>query len=430
MSFMLVYKSFLTLIKRSYIKDIIGVTILNIGNFLVPFFINPYVARKVGLENFGIINFSISFSSFFYLLVNYGFELYTTRIIALSQGNRKVVEEAISKTFSAKLYLFLLSVLLFGVSLFFSGKVREFAFSNLLAYTATIGVLFSPVWFYQGIGKIVKFSLINFVLKVAAGVITVFMVTKYADFNTYLVINSVTQILIGSLAFLFIFYGYNYSLKIYDLRSSFTFLKEPFEIFLTTAVINVYIASNTFLVGMIGKLEDVSLFSSSAKIILAVTTIVGMGITQVLYPKMAKSIHQNVAKGIETLFKIAKFIIPVNLLIAVFLFVFSKQIIVILFGEAFAEAANVLKLLSIIPFLNGLNNLFCIQGLLNLGMKKKFLIIVTCSSLLGFFINFFCIPQYRYLAPCFAWLFSELFITVSSFSIIYSYKKKLQYGTE
>ena len=90
----------------------------------------------------------------------------------------------------------------------------------------------------------------------------------------------------------------------------------------------------------------------------------------------------------------------------------------LVFGEQFLEAATCLRIISFIPFITGLSNIFAVQGLLNLKMDKIFLIITFIGALISIVLNFLLVPRYRENGTAAVWLITELFITFVSYIVL------------
>ncbi len=56
-------------------KNIVSLGIVQVANYLMPLITMPYISRIIGVENFGLINFSSVFVSYFILLVNLGLDM-------------------------------------------------------------------------------------------------------------------------------------------------------------------------------------------------------------------------------------------------------------------------------------------------------------------------------------------------------------------
>jgi PST family polysaccharide transporter len=384
------------------------------------------VAKTVGISNFGIINFSLSIMTYFSLIVNYGFDLQTTRAIAINKENPLILNQVINKTFSAKFYLLCFSTVVFIIAHLFIAEMAKYTYSDILAYLSLVGALLFPTWFYQGIGKVLNVSIFNFLAKVVTAIISMFWLKQASDYNSFLLINSISFILTGLIAFLIVIFIYKQKIRLVRILLVKDILKEAFPVFLSSAITSIYTTANTLLLGMMATVEDVSFFAVSSRIIAAIIAIMVMGMSQVLYPRMASSLNGDAENGLTKLYKIAKLVALVNLVLAIMIYFFSDFIIQIIYGEEYRISSESLRILSFLPLIIGLSNLFGIQAMLNLGMQRQFLLLIFGGSIISLSINLVFIPQFGFYASSYAWLLSEIFITITSFVIINRYKLKMK----
>lgn len=116
-------KLFKNLIKDSDIKVVLrsfaSLTVLKLFNLILPLLALPYIARVVGVNNFGLIAFSAATIVFFQTTVEYGFNFTAVRDIARVKEDPDQVSYILSSVITTKIFLFILcGVILLLLSLF------------------------------------------------------------------------------------------------------------------------------------------------------------------------------------------------------------------------------------------------------------------------------------------------------------------------
>ena len=69
-------------------KNVFALTLLQVGNYLVPIAILPYLTRVLGVDGFGRIGFAAAFTMYFVLIVEWGFNLSSTRDVSVLRADK------------------------------------------------------------------------------------------------------------------------------------------------------------------------------------------------------------------------------------------------------------------------------------------------------------------------------------------------------
>jgi PST family polysaccharide transporter len=175
------------------------------------------------------------------------------------------------------------------------------------------------------------------------------------------------------------------------------------------------------LLGFLASDEDVGYFSSAYKLIAIIMALGITPITQTLYPHLG-SVFSDVSKDKEeksyTLLRVALAMTGITLAISIGTFAAAPIAVLILFGKNFSPAIASLRLMSFLPLIIGLSNVFGIQGMLNLKLDKEFFGVTAVGAVLCMALNFFLIPHYSQLGTTGAWVLTEIFITTATFAVL------------
>lgn len=399
------------LLKKNIFKDFLSVSFIQGLNYLVPLLLMPYVVRRLGPEYFGLSSFSQSFVLYFTLIINYGFDLSATREVAKASGNLQRQGQIFNEIMQVKIFLFVISSILFLIILGLTPKLKEHTILHIVSYLINIGAVLFPMWFFQGINQLKIATIFNFSAKVFMALLVVLFVHNTSDYINYNGALSLAQIILGISSFIYVYKKFDIKLCWIGWLKMRVILNQGLSLFLSMIVINFYTTTNTVLLGFMSNNTATGYFAGTSKVIAVVMTVMLMPMSYILYPKIAHTLHHDKEAGIELLQKTIWIALGIGLMMSLGVLVFSKWIIIILFGQSFLPAQTTLIIMSALPFLIALSNAFGIQGMLNFKMDKAFLKITSLGAILCVLINLFVIPIYNQNGAAFAWLFTECFIT-------------------
>jgi len=385
----------------------------------------PYVVRRLGPEYFGLASFSQSFVLYFTLIINYGFDLSATREVAKATGNMQRQGQIFNEILQVKIFLFVISSILFLIILAVTPKLKEHALLHIVSYLINIGAVLFPMWFFQGINRLKIATIFNFSAKVFMALLVVLFVHNTNDYINYNGTLSFAQIMLGISSFIYVYKKYAIQLRWIGWLKMRVILKQGLSLFLSMIVINFYTTTNTVLLGFMSNNIATGYFAGSSKVIGVVLTVMLMPLSYLLYPKIANSLNQDRKSGITLLQQTIWLSLALGLFMSIGLFVFSKWIILILFGRSFLMAQTTLNIMSILPILIALSNALGIQGMLNFKMDKIFLKVTSFGALFCIGLNMILIPYFKQDGAALAWLITELIICFSFFIVLKNKIKKI-----
>jgi len=275
--------------------------------------------------------------------------------------------------------------------------------------------IFFPTWFFQGIEKLNLTAIFTFIIRLIFTLIIFILIKEKNDYILYPLATILGQILISFISMYLILKNYMIKLKIPDFSEILNTLKTSRQVFFTTVVINLYTTTNFVILGFLSGNFEVGVYTAAYKIVIIFMSNISAPLSEAIYPNISYYFALSYDKAINKIYKSLIFIIPLTLMPAFFMLLFPELIIKLIFGEGFLNSVLTLKLLSFIPFIIGLSNIFGIQGLLNLKKDNVVLIITTLGALLGLILNFVLVPMYRHNGTAVSWVITEVFITTLMF---------------
>jgi len=404
------------------IQSLTSLSILQIANYLFPLIVLPYVVRVLGPAKYGLINFAAAFIAYFNLLCEYGFSLSGTKGIAQIRENKETLSRKFSVILSVKLIFFLISLFVLIIvvsSIPFFNKNWEL---YMLSFGFVLGSVLFPNWFYQGMEQMKYITIIQVLVRSISTVLIFLLIKAESDFLLLVFLNVSAQIIIGIFGLLIALYKFNIKFKLPVLEEIKSQLKEGWHIFLSTISINIYTTSNTFILGLFVSDTVVGYFSAADKIRLAFQGFISV-ISQSVFPyisKLFKESRQDYLIFIKILMKIQ---ITLGFLASLFLFIFSHELIYLIIGAEFNNSVILLRIISLLPFIISIGNIYGVQITLTQGFEKAFNSIVSASALLHIILLLILASNYFATGTTIAIVITEFLLTL--FMLLFVRKKKL-----
>ena len=364
-----------------------------------------FIARYFNVDEFGILGFATSFISYFYLLVNFGFDIYGIREVA-KENNRAY--ELLNKIVSAKLFL---SVICFPIiiiiSLFFESSVLAMIIIlyGLTLFTST----FNIYWYYQA------FERMKMILRIKA-----IESLLYLGITVTLAVSAQSLIVIP-LALLFsqaIAYIYYFSHIKFNFFSAFNnsfynlkkLIKETYMIGLSSLFILVYYNLDLIMLKYFRSDYEVGIYNSAYRIFLVAIVPLQL-ILATFFPSLSKLGLTPSREMIKRIKNYSVALISTAITISLFLSLFSEPLISLLFGDKFIFAAKPLLILSMNVLVVGINIVFG-NPLIAWGKQKQYVIAIGIGALVNVILNFILIPEYSYMGAALATLLAEASVFV------------------
>lgn len=383
-------------------------------NYLLPLISFPYLTRILGPDNYGLIAFSSAFISYFQLLTDYGFNLSATREISINKEDPKKISNIFSAVMVTKFLLLIISFLIMLIIVFSFSKFRNDWVLYFFTFGLVIGNLLLPSWFFQGMEKLKYVSILNMGISIIFTISIFFFVKTPSDYIFVPLINSIGSIMMGIIALKVIFRNFDVSFN----RPTITDIKyqlfEGWHIFISTFATSLYTVSNTFILGFFASNVIVGYYSVAERIIRMVMGLI-TPISQSIYPHISSLMIKSEEKGIEFIKKITKLIGIVSFILSLLIFIFAGMIITILAGTQYTESIQLIRILSFLPFIVSLSNIFGVQTMLTLNYKKAFSKIIILGSIINITMALLLTPLYTDVGISISFIITEIFITMTMF---------------
>tara|TARA_Y100000310_G_scaffold311422_2_gene357686 strand:+ start:85 stop:1575 length:1491 start_codon:yes stop_codon:yes gene_type:complete len=391
---------------------------------LLSYLLRLFLARTFSVEEYGLIYAIVALFSFFSIFVGLGMNSSLIRF-ATEFKFKKQFDKIKNSIIIIAIFQFLIALFISIIFIIFSKQIAEhylhskdtFVLIILFALFFILNPLFNLLKESFRVFKKIKFySLADVLYPASILLLTLILVSVglglYSVFIAHII----------SIFFLIIFFYFLFTKKVFP---KFTKLRFEFDYILTKKLFKfgfpllmagtfgiVYGKIDTILISLFLSLRDVGLYSAAYPTVGAMWGIASALIV-VLFPLVSemwiKKEFNKIRKGLDKLYTYSLLVVfPVTLI----LFLFPEVVLNVLFGEKFASASSVLRILSfaiVLQVLIKINNTFLISidlpkysakytiygGIMNLGGNLLLIPVfgingAAVSTLLAFCFILFC----------------------------------------
>lgn len=408
---------------KKEITDSCYLVLLQGVNQLLPVFVMPYLMIKLGASGYGYVGFSLSFIQYLVLLVDFGFNLSATKHIAVS-ADRYERSKVFWNVVAAKVVLLLAATVAMFLLIALFDTFQVYSKAIFATYPMVLGSTFTFMWFYQGIGRIRLFSVINTVSKLLLLPLIFIYVKQPSD---YLLAAFLQAAVFLSTAVLSNIYMFVKKWVCY-VRPSMQGVKKEiacsFPLFLSSASTSVYTQLTVIVLGFFCTAETVGLYSSADRIMRAVCFLFYTPLSQVFFPKVSTLAAKRRDDAVQLFRQVRCIVMAVMIVVCFSIFIGSGWISCLL-GDDYRGLAPLLKIFSFVPLAIGIGGVYGQIGLIALGddmTARKFRNVYFAAALFSAVSICAATPVFFAVGACWATALTELLVAVMMY---YNYKKYL-----
>lgn len=162
-------------------RNISSLYLVQIANYVIPILLLPYLTRTLGLKGYGELATLQAIASYGLVVTDYGFQLSATRRIAASSDKEEEISLIYTNVVAARFSLALISCVIMAISVYMIPYLNaNLSIIGALALLV-IGNSLMPLWFFQGLQRMVLVSLVILASRIIGAVLTLLLVHSYDD---------------------------------------------------------------------------------------------------------------------------------------------------------------------------------------------------------------------------------------------------------
>lgn len=325
---------------KKVMENYFFMTILQILNSLFYLFLYPYLIRTLGAENYGLYVFAFSIVTYFITIINFGFDLPAVKSIAENADNRFGKEKTLSNVFTAKVYLGIISSMLFILIVLFIPSFRNNWLIYFICFGQSITNIIFPQWFFQGIQRMRTVTFIQLIFKLISLIFIFLYVKQDDDIVIFTFIMTITSISGALIAAYIIRYKEGLLIRWSNFSDVKQYIKHALPFFGGNSMIVIKQQSAMVILGVFFSMKDVALYDLAVKIF-TVPSVLVASINNALFPKVV--VHEDISVIVKKIIKIENLI---GICIFLLLVMFGKWIIYFMGGSIMLDAYPLLVILS------------------------------------------------------------------------------------
>ena len=391
-------------------KNIIFNMIKTISSIVFPIITFPYVARVLGAENVGKVNYSDSIVSYFSLIATLGITTYAVRESSKVRDDKEKLNLIVSELLSINIITTIISYLLLFLTLFFVPFLHPYVTIILIQSISMIFSVIGADWLNSAMEDFKYITIRTFMFQVFSLVSLFLFVRKKEDYFYYVIITLIAHSGANLLNF---FYRRRYCAPKFTFQMQWKKHLKP--IMLLFAMLISQTLLNNMDISMLGFMKsdyDVGLYSTAYRVINIISQLV-TSIAWVVMPQLTIAFQEINYKKINMLLEeIVSVTCFLGIPCVMGIIVYAKEIVLVIGGKEYAGAAICLQILAISMLISFFGGIIGNMIFLPSGRDKRFMVACICATIVNLLCNLIVIPRFGIEGASVATVISSLVIFV------------------
>lgn len=369
-------------------------SIRSVVNLIFPLITFPYVSRILSVNGMGIYNFSSTYVGYFLLLAGLGIYTYAIREGAKFRNDREKMSQFASQVFTINIVSTLIAYVLLLLSLLIFKNLNNYVSAILIFSLQIIFTTIGTEWIYTIYEEYNYITIRSILFKIISMILLFLLVKKASDYLVYVSISVFASV--GSNVLNFIHSKSYCSIKLVKNVDWYKHLKPIIIIFASSLAINIYVSSDTTILGLLKDDYAVGIYGLSVKIY-SISESLMNAVMAVTIPRLAMLFGRKKYKEYNlTLKNIINFLILLILPGCVGIMMLSKEIVLIIAGKKYLESVNSLRIIIWAIIFSIFSWLFMQCVLIPAKREAKVLRNTIITAIVNIILNFILIPFLSY----------------------------------
>ena len=399
--------------------------LLAISQVFFPLITFPYLARTLGPEHVGVLNFAESIAKYFVMLAALGIPIYGIREIAKVQNELKERTKIFAEIFTINLICTLGLSFIFLAAVFFIPQLNK---EKVLFYWTIAYFIFQVFyleWFFNGMNQFKFIAIRQFIIRFFFIIFVFILIKSQFDYVNYMRMQFGLSVLLAIINF------NNLSKYISLNKASFANLdlrkhiKPLLYIFLTIFSISIYFSLDTILLGFLANNESVGYYSTALKLNKLIIAVFG-AVTVAIFPSLINLYHSQQIEKFRELIRQVFFVLVSLSIPAIVIFIScAKEIVHVLFSQNFDRSILPLQITAPLILIVSLSSIFGFQVLSALAKDRQILYSAIIGMSVSIVLSILLVPTLMEVGEAITILVTELSVSIS---FIYFTKKYFKVG--
>ena len=360
----------------------------------MPLILVPYVSRTVGIERYGITEFSLEIALFFGAMLLFGYDFTMSRKLSQNRNDRQMVNGLFWNVFYSRLLMS--SVLLPAFLILGMFFLSELFTVEILLYCSLFiaSRIFSSWWFYQGLEKIKWIAWGNFASKLILLSMVLLMVNDQEDYPWVVFGYAASQLTVNFLSWWILIKMEKLSAIALVAKDIFTLIGSSVYVFLNEFSVIGFAALNLLLVKEYLTPRDLGIYVAAMKIVVISHNLVIQSLSKSLFPNLALTLKNNREAYFSQWKKFRFYLGGFLVILGVGILLLRNQIVFLLFGPEYEEVGSYLVYTAFLPFFKGMTNIHGWQGLYVIEKERTMAGITLVIGITTLSLLLWVLPKY------------------------------------
>lgn len=368
-----------------------------------------YIARVFGAAGFGAINFSLAIVAYFLMVTNLGLGEIGVREVSRKKDIKDIAETIISM----RLVIAVVSFAAILLIAFFGKKTTGTAYL-VIAYGLTIfPYAMSLEWVFRGVEKM-KYNAYGRVINAALYLTMVLLFVRGVQDILKVAFIALAADLIASVFYYSIYCRKFGGIRLHlDLKRWLQMGKTSSQLFVSSALMVVYINFGTIALGFLKGDLAVGIYGAAAKLVFLIYALSDIFVAAT-FPVMSRLYHESGEKLNEFMRYCLKITALFGLPVAVGGTILGPKIIRLVYGASYLQSGPVFQILSWFAAIN-LTSFALSYSLVACDRQHVYLKIMAGGALFNIVFNLVMVPFAGYYASAVALALTEVITLVCSY---------------
>jgi O-antigen/teichoic acid export membrane protein len=363
-------------------SNIVSLYLVQGLNYLVSFVTFPFLARALGAESFGTMNYAFAAIQYGVLFTDFGFNLSATREVAVVRDDPRAAAAVFWRTTWAKLGLMLASFLVLLPCIFAIPQWQAQAPVFLASLVYIVSSVFFPIWWFQGFEEMRMASFLTVVARALMLGFLLVCVDGPQDVVLAVLLQAAPQMLAGALWWSS---GWGVARPQWfktGRQEVLASIRASWPLFLSSVATNLYTTSTTVLLGFFAPAAEVGFFAAANKLTYTAQGLIGP-LVQATYPRIAQLAAHDRPGALALIRKAWLAQGGVGLGLTLVLAAGAPWIVPLLLGKSMSGAVSTQMWLATVILIGALSYVYGLQTLLPFGQERYYSRVLVIAGLLN-----------------------------------------------
>ncbi len=405
---------------RRVLTNFFSLSLVQFANYLAPLITLPYLFRVLGPSKYGLVELARAITVYFLMLTDYSFSLSATREISVHRDDSSRVSEVFSAVLVLRLLLVLLSAAVLSIIVGAVPRLRTDWAVYFLSFGHVIGMWLFPIWLFQGQERMTPVAALSITAKLLV-IVAIFLCIRQENDYLYLpLLQSAGHILVGLVGMILAVRTFRVRFRMPSAAALAEEFRHGWHLFLSRMATTLYTTTNVVILGLLTDNIFVGYYAAGDKLVRAVQSL-QLPLSQAIFPHIGRLAAQSRQAALAFITKVTWLVSVVTLAASVALLAGAPFIARVTLGPRFEAAVPVIRILSLLPLLGGLTNMFGTQIMVNFGLKKVLARILIAAGILNTVLAVLLAVPLKHVGVALAALTTEVLVTTTMFVALRKY---------